>query len=55
MQSQRQGRQAYIPRFAGDAFAHAANPKEGPAYRRLVSEQAWKQPPAAKVRSEVAT
>lgn len=43
----------YIPRFAGEAFAHYGSLPEGPAYRRLVSEVAWKQPPSAKVRAEI--
>jgi hypothetical protein len=47
-------RRRYVPRFAGEAFGHDGNPEEGPDLRRLVSTEAWKQPPSAKIRSEVA-
>jgi hypothetical protein len=50
----RGARRRYVPRFAGEAFGHDGNPDEGPDLRRLVSTEAWKQPPSAKVRSEVA-
>lgn len=43
----------YVARFAGEAFGHDGNPDEGPDLRRLVATLAWKQPPSAKVRSQV--
>jgi hypothetical protein len=43
----------YVPRFAGEAFLHAANSHDGPMARKLISEVAWKRPPSAKVSSEV--
>lgn len=45
----------YVPRFAGEAFAHDGSPPDGPALRRLVSEIAWKRPPSSTVRAEVST
>lgn len=44
---------SFVPRFAGEAFSRAHNPREGPALRRLVSQVAWKRPPASTVRAEV--
>lgn len=43
----------YIPRFAGEVFAHEGNPQDGPVARKLTSEIAWKQPPSAKLKAEV--
>jgi hypothetical protein len=43
----------YVPRFAGEAFLSASNPKDGPYARRLSSEVAWKRPPSSDLRSEV--
>ena len=48
-------RRGYVPRFAGEAFGHAGSSDEGPDFRKLVSEVAWKQPPSSKLKSEVAT
>lgn len=47
--------QSPVPRFAGEVFAHAHNPKDGPVARKLISTVAWKQPPSASVRAEVST
>lgn len=43
----------YVPRFAGEAFLHAANSHDGPMARKLISEVAWKRPPSSAVSSEV--
>lgn len=43
----------YVPRFAGEVFAHCGNPKDGPSLRRLASQVAWKAPPQADVRADV--
>jgi hypothetical protein len=47
----------YVPRFASEVFLHSELPShaEGPVGRRLFSEVAWKQPPAAKINSEIST
>lgn len=50
---QRDSSRRYIPRFAGEVFAHMGNPKDGPMLRRLASQVAWKAPPQASVRAEV--
>jgi len=43
----------FVPRFAGEAFAHEGNPEDGPTARKLTSEVKWKQPPSASLRAEV--
>lgn len=48
-------RRGYVPRFAGEAFGHLGNADDGPDFRKLVSEVAWKQPPSSKIKAEVAT
>lgn len=45
----------FVPRFAGEAFAHDGNPDDGPIARKLTSTIAWKQPPSASVKAEVST
>jgi hypothetical protein len=50
---QRKSGGSYVPRFAGEAFGHHGNPKDGPMLRRLASEVAWKQPPSAKIKAEL--
>jgi hypothetical protein len=50
---QRQDGRRYQPRFAGEAFAHMDNPKDGPMLRKLASTVAWKNPPQSTVRAEV--
>lgn len=47
-------RKRRVPRFAGEAFGHQGSPETGPDLQRLLATEAWKQPPSAKVRSEVA-
>lgn len=54
-QRARRNQQRYVPRFAGEVFAHEKNPVDGPTARRLTSEVAWKRPPSASVRAEVST
>ena len=45
----------YVPRFAGEVFAHLDNPADGPDLRRLASDVAWKRPPSSDLRAEVST
>lgn len=45
----------YVPRFAGEVFAHLGNPADGPDLRRLASDVAWKRPPSSDLRAEVST
>ena len=35
----------FVPRFAGEAFAHAGAQEDAPMLRKLASEVAWKRPP----------
>lgn len=51
--NQRQDGRRVVPRFAGEAFAHLGNPKDGPMLRKLASTVAWKNPPQSTVRAEV--
>jgi hypothetical protein len=48
-------RKAYIPRFAGEIFAHAKDKSgEGtPTLRRLTSEVQWKRPPSSNLNAEI--
>ena len=43
----------FVPRFAGEAFAHEGNPSDGPLARRHTSQEVWKQPPSAALRAQV--
>lgn len=43
----------YVPRFAGEAFAHQGNPPDGPDLRRVTSQVAWKQSPSAAVNGQL--
>ena len=47
----------FTSRFAGDVFRHQglAADRDGPTARRLTAEVAWKQPPAASLKSEIST
>lgn len=44
---------AYVPRFAGQIFAHEQDPEDGPTARRQTSEEAWKRPPSSSLQAEV--
>jgi hypothetical protein len=45
----------FIPRFAGEAFAHQGLPPsgDGPTARRVTSQVAWKVPPSSVINAEL--
>lgn len=43
----------FVPRFAGEAFAHHGSPQDPPLLRTLTSTVAWKQSPSSVVKSQV--
>lgn len=52
-ETSRRSKPRYVPRFAGEAFAHQGNPPDGPDLRALTSQVAWKQSPSAAVNGKL--